>query len=98
MLWVAGKSDTAQNAAPDFVKLFPNPAKQIVNLAFQAKTVGTVRFELFNDLSEKVIDAELSDGETMAQYSTANFTNGVYFWRLRDVDRTIKTGKLAIMK
>ena len=44
------------------------------------------------------MQAKLSGGEKFAQYSTINLGNGIYYWRLRDAERTIKNGKLAIMK
>ena len=42
--------------------------------------------------------ANLADGENFAQYSISNLANGIYHWRLKDSDRVIKSGKLAIMK
>ena len=82
----------------EFVKLYPNPAKQLVNLAYYIKTTGAVNFEVFDQLGEPVIQAKLSGGGNFAQYSTLNLSNGIYYWRLTDTERTIKTGKLAIMK
>jgi hypothetical protein len=70
----------------------------LLNLAFSAQTNGPVQFELIGQLGQTVMLENLSEGQTFAQYSTANLANGVYYWRLRDSERTIKSGKLVIMK
>ena len=99
MFRVAQPQDTAANQKlPEFVKVYPNPAKQLINLAFNAKTAGIVNFELFDALGAKIMETTLSNGDTYAQYSTANISNGIYYWRLRDAERIIKTGKLVILK
>ena len=82
----------------EFVKLYPNPTQQLVNLVFSAKTSGVVSFDLFDALGATVMHANLADGENFAQYSISNLANGIYHWRLKDSDRVIKSGKLAIMK
>ena len=101
MLMVHNTQDTTVNAdsvVQEFVKLYPNPAKQLFNLAYFVKANGMINFEIFDQLGELIIESRLTGGANFAQYSTTNLSNGIYYWRLRDTDRTIKTGKLAIMK
>jgi hypothetical protein len=74
------------------------PAKQLVNLAFNVQSASMIHFEVFDALGERLIASELNGGEVFVQYSTASLTNGVYYWRLRNTERTIKSGKLVIMK
>jgi Secretion system C-terminal sorting domain len=80
------------------VNLYPNPAKQLVNLSFFAQTKGQVIFEIFDELGETVISSKLADGQTFAQYSVSSLSEAIYYWRLKDGERIIKTGKVAIMK
>lgn len=92
-------SDTSGGNTPvEFVHLYPNPAKQIINLAFYAQTTGQVEFEILDQLGEVVLKAELSEGQTFAQYSVSNLSSGIYYWRLMDVQRAIKVDKVAIIK
>jgi hypothetical protein len=74
------------------------PGKQLINLAFNAQTSGQVEFQLIEQLGEVVISQTLVNGQNFAQYSTGNLTSGIYYWRLKDVERTIRTDKIAIMK
>jgi K+-transporting ATPase c subunit len=100
MLTVTPPADTTKTMLTpvEFVNLYPNPAKQIVNLAFYAQTEGQVIFEILDQLGEPVMSANLGQGQTSAQYSVTNLSNAIYYWRLKDAQRTIKVGKIAIMK
>lgn len=77
---------------------YPYPTKQIINLAYQAQTTGLVTFELIDPLGEVVMQQELASGETFAQFTTGNLNSGLYYWRLEDSERIIKTGKIVIIK
>jgi hypothetical protein len=101
MLAANRHTDTTTSVAtiqPEFVHLYPNPAKQVINLNFYAQTDGTVEFVLYNQLGQPVIRQRLGNGQTFAQFSTGNLSNGLYHWILNDSNRTIKTGTVAIMK
>lgn len=101
MLTVFNPHDTTttiDSVISEFAKLYPNPAKQLVNLAYYVKTTGMVDFEIFDQLGEPVLKTSLNGGGNFVQYSTGNLSNGVYYWRLRETERTIKVGKLVIMK
>jgi hypothetical protein len=80
------------------VSLRPNPAKNLINLAFMAQTSGKVYFELLDELGQVILSDRLGETQSLAQYSTGNLSNGLYYWRLKDSTRTIKAGKVVIMK
>ena len=82
----------------EFAKVYPNPAKQIINLAYKTNTTGLVEFDLIDQLGNKVMQQSLGNGQNFAQFGTATLSNGLYYWMLKDSDRIIKTGKVAIMK
>jgi hypothetical protein len=82
----------------EFAKVYPNPAQQLLNLAFYANTIGMVEFELLDQLGEPVMQQFLGNDETFAQFSTEGISNGLYYWVLSNSERIIKTGKVAIMK
>ena len=93
-------SDTATGipVITEFVKVYPNPAKNLINLAYIAHTSGIVYFELLDELGQVVLSDRLGETQNMAQYSTGNLSSGLYYWRLKDSARTIKAGKVVIMK
>ena len=90
-------SDTV-NKPTEFVHLYPNPTNQLINLSFYAQTNGQVIFEMMDQLGEVVMSEQLNSGQTFAQYSVGNLGNAIYYWRLKDRSRTIKVGKIAVMK
>ena len=94
------ENDTATGIplVSEFVKVYPNPAKNLINLAYIAQTSGIVYFELLDELGQVVLSDRLGETQSMAQYSTGNLSNGLYYWRLKDSTRTIKTGKVVIMR
>ena len=49
-------------------------------------------------LGETVMQAQLGGAQNFAQFGTGSLSNGLYYWVLRNSERTIKTGKVAIMK
>jgi len=80
------------------IRVYPNPAKQIINLAYYVNTTGSVEFDLMDALGETVMQAQLGGTQNFAQFSTGSLSNGLYYWVLKTGERTIKTGKVAIMK
>jgi len=88
---------TSTNLGIEFAKVYPNPAKQIINLVFSSNTTGSVEFDLIDQLGETVM-RELLGSQTFTQFSTGSLSNGLYYWVLKDGGRIIKTGKVAIIK
>ena len=92
--------DTAKSLvkAEEYVKLYPNPAKEVLNLSFYAQTTGIVEFVLLDELGEPVIQKNLGTGQTFAQYSTGSLSSALYIWQLKDSEHIIQSGKVAITK
>ena len=80
------------------VRVYPNPAKNIISLVYNPPATGTVEFDLIDELGNKVIQQSLSNGQNFAQFNTGMLSNGLYYWVLKDSNRIIKTGKVAIIK
>lgn len=91
-------SSTTQTILNEFAVVYPNPAKSLINLACQVKATGTLYFGLLDELGRPLLNSNLSSTQTSAQYSTENLSSGLYYWRLKDSARTIKTGKVVIIK
>jgi hypothetical protein len=82
----------------EFVKVFPNPAKDEISLVYYAHTEGQVQFEITDQLGEIVKEEKIAEGINFEKYPTGNISNGVYYWKLKDSNRLIKAGKIVIIK
>ena len=90
--------DTTNTTANQFVKVYPNPAKELLNLAYYATTNGQVVFELRNQLGQVVLSNQLGGEQFIAQFSTQSLSSGLYYWQLKDSQRVIKAGKVVIIQ
>jgi len=84
---------------------YPNPFNPDVNLAFDLKSGGQVRVDIFNLRGQKVtelLDAKLGGGRHTLHWngrddSGRSVASGVYFARVRAAGQT-RTLKLLLMK
>jgi hypothetical protein len=93
----AGTVGDSIKSSHEYVNVFPNPAQNILNLAYKANTTGQVEFELRDELGEPVLKQTLNAGQTSARFNVSNLDGGLYFWILKDSSRIIKSGKVAII-
>lgn len=72
------------------IKVFPNPAKDNLNVAFQSNESATI--SLFNVLGEEVRESNAPAGNSTIQFDVQDLEAGVYFIRIQTgtVSRTIK--------
>jgi hypothetical protein len=81
----------------DYVKVYPNPTGNQLNLTFIANITGQATFQLINAIGQTVLSATIQQGIN-ANFDVRNLTNGIYFWRLTDSNRIISSGKESIVK
>jgi hypothetical protein len=91
------KQDTTSSSL-EYVQVFPNPAKNLLNLAYYAQTRGAVYFEMRDALGQVMLMQPLANGQTSGQFATRGLSDGLYYWRLTDSARTVKAGKVVIMQ
>lgn len=82
----------------EFVKVYPNPASDLLNLAYVAQTEGTVYFNIFDQLGSLVKQYSLPEGIIYNRFSLIGLSDGVYSWKLTDSKRTIQTGKVVLIR
>jgi hypothetical protein len=68
----------------------------IVNACFEGN--GLVYFQLVDELGQTQMTQQLVEGQNFSRYGTEGLISGLYYWRLKDSARTIKAGKIIIMK
>lgn len=86
---------TQNNNSTDFndLSIYPNPAKDFVNISFDSNNNSNVKLEIFNSLGEIVIYEnynKLINGNHYIKIDTKKYNRGVYFCKLT-VDGKIKS-------
>lgn len=74
---IIADTDDLVQAEKDFVTAFPNPATEVLNLAFSAPVSGEVRIT-FYDLSGKAVRTERRGAAETLSFSVAGMPRGVY--------------------
>jgi len=81
------------NIADEYhVAVYPNPAEE--KFVVHTDLYQGLRFELYDVLSEQVMDLNLSGVET--QISRNSLPSGIYFWQVTDGTNVIKIGKIIM--
>lgn len=60
------------------VIVYPNPARDMVNLSFEQALDADVQLKMINLLGEVVLERTIEKGESLIQISTAKYAEGVY--------------------
>jgi len=77
------------------IKVYPNPASDVVNINF-AEYHNTIKsVEIFNALGQRVIYTEMI-ADPIKTFNVAAFKDGFYLIRIIDMDNKIKTHKLLL--
>ncbi len=106
---VIGSTDVADNIADNVrnegeilsneIKVFPNPARDIANIAIQFEEEGDGEVRIM-DMSGRVVEVRairLDGKQQSIQFDTSNFTAGVYFVNLLTEGQKV-TKKLIVVK
>ena len=77
-------------------KAYPNPANNTVSVDYDLRDIPNARIAFFNLLGSKVSEIELSKSVGTLTISTADFTEGIYFYSLLIENEASKTQKLIV--
>ena len=79
---------------------YPNPFNPATTIRYEVLRPGYVTLKIFNILGQEVetiVSARQAAGEYMVDWDAANFTSGIYFYRLQ-VGEFSETRKLILLK
>lgn len=98
----ASKIAGADNIATDFssrFSVYPNPARNFANLAFNAEVAGNARISVINQTGSEVIRKTIpvNEGANTSKVDVANLANGVYFVKIQ-TGSLVQMAKLVIEK
>ena len=88
-------------AHSDNIVLYPNPAQNMVTLAYTLDNDAKLSFEVYNILGEMVSSegqTNFDKGSYTTGINTAPFANGIYFVTVKDDAKIIQTLKFVIAK
>jgi hypothetical protein len=96
LLYSATKN--VKNNAEQSLSIFPNPARDNVNLYLGAATSSDLTLR-FIDISGKVLQSQvIGRGTSMASIAVSSFPVGVYVLQLSNSSGTIKTAKIIVTR
>ena len=75
--------------------VYPNPAVSIVNLKIDASetfNIESMSYQLFDISGKEIVNKKITDSET--QISLENLSSAIYFLKVSESDKTIKTFRI----
>jgi hypothetical protein len=80
------------------IKLFPNPAADELNIAFENSFAGSLVFELSDVQGRTILQQTILNTTVPYTVSLNNLAEGVYFYRVSGGTNYLKTGKIVVIK
>lgn len=77
------------------IKVYPNPASDIVNVNLTDNYINVKNIALFNALGQRLIYTEAINARVKT-FDVSRFENGFYLIRIIDLDNRVKTQKLIL--
>ncbi len=90
---VTGISKEAVNSS---VKVFPNPAGDLVNMSFSLSRNQQTTWRLFDLMGREVARESLRGQEGSTTLDISNFVSGIYVWKLEGETGVLAQGKLQV--
>ncbi|MBQ0129655.1 MAG: T9SS type A sorting domain-containing protein, partial [bacterium] len=84
--------NTGVNEFENSVKIYPNPASDVLNVA--GENIANV--EVYNAMGQLVLSQEVADGQ--AQISTGSMNSGIYFIRIYSQNGEMQTRMFSVAK
>jgi len=78
------------------IKVYPNPAKEIINVNLSNKVKGDCTIELFDYSGRKIISQKTYDQQFYIQIQTESLKTGIYFLKIINNNIAVYTGKILI--
>jgi hypothetical protein len=91
-------NDVQDNQNANF-DLFPNPAKQIVNIRYKSNEKENIQIVICDLSGKEVYNKTMSAnaGENEESINLNGFTNGMYFCTIKSNNTLIGTKKLVVL-
>jgi len=78
------------------VTVYPNPANEYLNFQLNLMDADPSSLKIYNSIGIQVYEAIINDNDEIMPVNTANWVNGLYYYRLTDSQNTFYTGKFVV--
>ena len=78
--------------------VYPNPAKGKATLTYELDDDRNGKFILYNSLGEMQVSYILDSKKQEFDFDTSSFANGVYYFFIKNIERTLFKGKLVLIR
>ena len=78
------------------IELYPNPAKDYINLEFSENLTSPIDFKLFNTRGKLVFQEQFTISNNIKKVYLNKLNSGIYFYSINHDNRNAKTGRLVI--
>ncbi|MFC2100377.1 T9SS type A sorting domain-containing protein [Bacteroidota bacterium] len=80
------------------VKIYPNPARNQLNVEFDAEMEYIATFTFYSILGEKISQIQLLPGKSVYSFALPDLKDGIYFYEITSPSMKKEGGKLIISK
>ena len=80
------------------VHIYPNPAKDILNIVFDQPISNEGVFEIWNMMGSKLITNIIPNNNTEQIINVSNLTSGIYIYIIKVNGIKLSSGKISIIK
>ena len=80
------------------ISIYPNPAKDKLNVLATLPLGASGEINIYDAIGNKVLTLSLTEGENNMEVNLSNIAAGVYFYKVKVENQTVKSDKLIIIK
>ena len=84
-----------ENQKEDLIKIFPNPAQNILSISYPGNQLENVTVEILSALGQVVYTSSIVSNE---QINISNIANGLYFIHVKGNNLNVSPKKLIISR
>ena len=80
------------------IKVYPNPANEVLYIETDKETEGMLTVEIFNTTANLIYSKNINAGDKYQTIDISNIRKGIYYIRISNKDAQLYNQKLVIIK
>lgn len=80
------------------IRVYPNPANEVLYIETDKETEGMLTVEIFNTTAMLIYSKNINAGDKYQAIDISNIRKGIYYIRIRSKDAQLYNQKLVIIK
>ena len=94
--YLLGVPNTDASANVQVVKLFPNPANDLISVELLTKPTNPCTLMVTDVVGKLVYQETITNSKNTTTINTSAFKNGMYFLTLKSTDRIVSKNKFIV--